>query len=426
MSYLQPPSTPLAQRAPSISSSPSDFSLLSPSAQSKVNVLKRKASDLSDQSPPRTAGPFLTWRLSTIQADLEVLESMHEDYTASLTTVSTSRQKQIESAIENLQKEKADLERELVILTKQKMFIKEDLEDSQKAIEDSYAEEIYNTWLAASQEGIKNIRRNPAMPRKKFRKVVAEYLGAIRDEDKTLAPETFCNVLGFQANETVKCAHIVPFCFQSKELSYLFGIDDAALHSPRNGLFLNHIIENGFDNGWIAIVPDGSVEKTPTEWKVILLNEDKRKQTVKTSRSDGTIIRWGDIDGKTLQFQNDNRPARRYLYFRYIMAYMKATKSGYPDREKKLPSGKIWASPDKPDGYLRRSALQILAKRIGDQPLSSDLIEAGTFDDTDPASGRQVDDMTSAIELSYRMKANAAGKLKDDEDNELDSEDESE
>lgn len=65
-----------------------------------------------------------------------------------------------------------------------------------------------------------------------------------------------------------------------------------ALHSSRNGLFLNQVIEKGWDNGGAVIVPDETVNHTPTEWKIILLNESVRNDMV--SRSDeGEITRWG-------------------------------------------------------------------------------------------------------------------------------------
>lgn len=73
----------------------------------------------------------------------------------------------------------------------------------------------------------------------------------------------------------------------------MFGVEDAALRSPRNGLFLNKVVEKGFDNGWIAIVPDGSIEATPTEWKIVVLNEDIRANTVYTLlEPERGVIRW--------------------------------------------------------------------------------------------------------------------------------------
>lgn len=45
----------------------------------------------------------------------------------------------------------------------------------------------------------------------------------------------------------------------------MFGVGDSALESERNGLVLNHVIERAFDNGWVAIVPDGLIEQNPSD-----------------------------------------------------------------------------------------------------------------------------------------------------------------
>lgn len=420
MSYLQSPVTPPAQRAPSAASQHSNMKLLTPDGVAKVNQLKRKASDLSDQEAPAKASSFLEWRLSVIKAQIAVLVTMRGDYRSSLTASKTkATQDSLEPAIERLEVEQTSLEREFLMLVKQKPFLREDLQDSSQAIEESYAADIVNSWRLASAEGQKNQKKR-ALPRKQFRDVVAEYLDSIKSYDPTAPREVFCNVLGYQAKDMVKCAHIIPFCFDSIELSYTFGTDDSALRDPRNGLFLNRVIEGGFDNGWIAIIPNGSVDTTPTEWKLVVLKDSILNDTVYTPGTGGEIIRWRDIDGKQLQFCNNNRPARRYLYFRYVMAHMNAVKEGHANIDKKLPNGRIWASPNKPDGYLRKSVLQVLAQRIGDQPLPFELVEAGTFEDTDPASGRLVEDEKASIELSYRMKENRKGNLKDDDDDDDD------
>lgn len=51
-----------------------------------------------------------------------------------------------------------------------------------------------------------------------------------------------------------------------------FGSDEPSLTSRRNGLSLHRKIKAVVDNCWIAIVPDGSIDDTPTEWKAVLLN----------------------------------------------------------------------------------------------------------------------------------------------------------
>lgn len=136
-----------------------------------------------------------------------------------------------------------------------------------------------------------------------------------------------------------------------------------------------------------------------------------------------------DLDGRRLQFLNNNRPARRYLYFRYAMAHLHAQRENFPNFKKKLPSGTIWASPGKEDGYPRESVLQSLSKRIGDEPLPLELMTAGTFADTRPETGKEVTDRIATIELSHRMAkrlrgvAESGDDLCDDEDVDEDDDD---
>lgn len=256
------------------------------------------------------------------------------DFKESMKNPSATEKEGFEKATEDIEGlQQADLERKLVILNMNKTLIREDLEDFTIGVEESYVEDVYNTWLLASEEGQRAFR-SKVTPRKKCRPQVAKYLGSEQDVPSMAVQQTFCQILGWQPNQMVKCAYIVPFCFDSQELAYMFDSGDTALKSARNGLFLNSIIEKGFDNGWVAIVPDGSIEKTPTEWKMVVLNDAIRKDVVFTS-SDNSHVRWQDIDGRRLHFRNDNRPARRYLYFRYAMAHLKATKSGWPDLDKK-------------------------------------------------------------------------------------------
>ncbi|KAL8777214.1 MAG: hypothetical protein Q9194_002687 [Teloschistes cf. exilis] len=343
------------------------------------------------------------------------------DFKESMKDPSATEKEGFEKATEDITALQADLERELVILNKNKTLIREDLEDSTIGVEESYVEDVYNTWLLANEEG-QRVFRSKATPRKKFRPQVAKYLGSEQGVPSTAVQQTFCQILGWQPNQVVNCAHIVPFCFDSQELAYMFGSGDTALKSVRNSLFLNSIIEKGFDNGWVAIISDGSVERTPAEWKTVLLNDAIRKDVVFTN-SDNFHVRWQDNHGRRIQFRNDNRPARRYLYFRYAMAHLKATKSGWPDLDKKVPSGTIWASPDKPSGYLRKSAVQLLAKRIGgDKPFPSDVLKSGAFEDTEPSSHRKFDDISATIEVSYRIKGYDTKKLRDDDEDDEGSE----
>lgn len=90
----------------------------------------------------------------------------------------------------------------------------------------------------------------------------------------------------------------------------------------------------------------------------------------------------------------------------------------------------MWATPDKPGGYLRSSILRVLASKIGDKtPLPEDMVIAGGFDDPDSASTAKDQAAAIALPLLVRdhlegRKAKAAEEEDDEEDDEDDDEEE--
>ena len=296
MSSLNPPQTPQGQRGFPRSSQTIPTSVLTPEAQEKFKTLKRKASELSDQDSPKTASLFLQWRRSILAHEITMLNYLREQYKETLDLGRIDKETyedyrgQIVSTLEKY-------ENELAVILEQNQFLRQDIQDNSADIaEEAYVEELYNSFRKASDEGQKEQRQKKqrAMPRKEFRKKVTEYLDTFRQETPTSSDEAWCLALGqWLPSSMVKCAHIVPFSFESKELSYLFGVEDSALTSAKNGLFFNRVVEAGFDNGWIVIVPDGSVDSTPTEWKIILLNEKIKNDTIYTGPApERQITRW--------------------------------------------------------------------------------------------------------------------------------------
>lgn len=86
------------------------------------------------------------------------------------------------------------------------------------------------------------------------------------------------------------------------------------------------------------------------------------------------------------------------------MTYIHAARQGFANFREKLPSGSIWASPSKKKGYLRASVLRALNRKAGDDLLPEDLLEAGTFVDTEPATGVPVRDKIASLVLSMRIR----------------------
>ena len=223
--------------------------VLTPEGREKVQSLKRKRSLLS-KSPPPTA------------------------------------KDSIKRLIEILDNKRMNVEAEQTQLLKQRKFLQEDIENnSVQAKEVAYRECIYfHRRLNNDEDQTATVKRSkpkqsPQMEfRKKFRKVVAEYLGTVfsllRIPDAPWRELSWCTVTGrWLESKSIKCAHIVPFGFDTTETAYMFGVKSNALKNPRNRLFMYKPIEKGFDRGWIAIVPHDSVEKTPIEWKVVVLND---------------------------------------------------------------------------------------------------------------------------------------------------------
>ncbi|KAI4216439.1 MAG: hypothetical protein L6R36_009340 [Xanthoria steineri] len=271
----------------------------------------------------------------------------------------------------------------------------------------------------------------PQVTRKMFKNKVAVYLNSL--EPSSMHKLYHCNVLGqYLASSAespgVKCAPIVPFSFETTQLAYMFGTEEAALRSPRNGLMLASPIEEALDNGEIAIVPCGSLDDNPTVWKVIVLHTGLLDKSCWEDPSTGEKTMWNAIHNKPLVWQNSNRPARRYLYLRYALTWLAARRNGYPDWEKKLPAGtSMWATPDKPGGYLRSSVLRVLASKIGDRaPLPEDFIAAGGFDDAD--SETKVKNQASAIVLPLLVRDHLEAKktkaAEEDDDDDTDEEEE--
>lgn len=416
-------------------------SQFTPDAHYRLSTLKRKASEASLSAPPRAGGGYVKWRLLVVRAQLDVVKCTRESLREAFRGGKLS-QEEFERYRAETFDEQDELEDEEKQLLEQGKFIEEDLNDSIAEAEGAYIHELYMTWRRASSEGQKDPKKERRLAPNKFNNAVAQYLGA--EEVTGTDTKRFCSILGIWITKAyTKCAHIVPKSFETKNLAYIFGANDAALASVRNGIIMNSKFEEAFDNGWVTIVPDGSVEATPTQWKVVLLNDRVKRDTVFTEDS-GKLWRFEvmylqdaqwlisrtykhqqELHGRKLTFQNDNRPARRYLYFRYVMALMHAEYEKWEGYRDKVPPGRIWASPSKPEGYLRKSVLRGLARKVHDEDiLPEELVEAGGFEDTDPPTGTEAADQMAGLELGIEMRRECKKKtMKVEEEDEDDMDD---
>jgi HNH endonuclease len=319
---------------------------------------------------------------------------------------------------------------EKIRLLADRKILEQDLNDivtDYHALEEAYINELRMSLETASssKERLSGIK-TPKLDRKIFKRQLNEYLGTEDIFPGTTDTRKWCNVIGaWLPSNAVTCAHIVPFSFNTEDMAHMFGSDEPPLTSMRNGLSLQKRIEEAFNNCWVAVVPVDSVESNPIDWKIILLNTAEKDNVFfgdQFNQTSQKTWRWRDIDGRKLRFLNNNRPARRFLYMRYTLAWLHAEARLWNFKEK-VPAGEVWASSNKPNGYLRKSILVAMGKKTGDK-LPKDLIDAGAF--SDPDTGSIVYDEVAGIRITRLVQGHLDGIRdstgKKNEDNESEGE----
>jgi len=167
--------------------------------------------------------------------------------------------------------------------------------------------------------------------------------------------EASCCLSGAIAN--VVAAHIVPYNIGENNAAYLFGESthqDGHVMCPQNGLPMLKFFKEAFDEGKFTIIPGGD---NLDEWKVTVLDKDFARLLDK----DPLLPQ---IHGRVLEFKTDFRPAKRYLYFAHLITTLRRQRYECTGWWRDVPPGisDVWATPGE---YLRKSALIVLARRVG-------------------------------------------------------------
>lgn len=263
----------------------------------------------------------------------------------------------------------------------------------------------------------------------RFRSNVLQYYDALYDN---LA---LCVVTGtWFEKENVKAAHLVPKSLSPEELSFIFGADEIVASNPRNGLPLHRVVEAALDLGKIAIVPIIPLDNSAPRWKCILVEEGCRHDMVlrigggKVGETPKEIITWDvciflshfrlpanaflkQFDQRELSFRGCNRPARRFLYLRFIITYLHAKVNGNTSFTNSIESRRIfWASEGQ---YLHNSTLCSLARNISGLELPESLA-SNTFHDTS-ISDREADSVGAALAADLHRATVESAKNRDED-----------
>ncbi|KAJ9306108.1 hypothetical protein DTO217A2_4408 [Paecilomyces variotii] len=94
---------------------------------------------------------------------------------------------------------------------------------------------------------------------------------------------------------------------------------------------------------------------------------------IKSLHSISLTLSLQDFDKKELVFLTENRPARRFLYFRFLITYLNAKKSENTAFTSTVEGrDQFWASPGE---YLEKSTLKALARNISGLELPPTLLQ---------------------------------------------------
>jgi uncharacterized protein YdcH (DUF465 family) len=213
-------------------------SLVPPSSLKDVEILsKRMASAMtaiSQLSTTSSTNDFIDAKIESISANLAI-NAKFRDYFGNAKKRKVFTDEEFDDAIRELELEVDQKERELVTLKRQKKAISDDIDEilpQFSIIEGAYSSVLMTKIMSASSKQ----RKGKSFDQSAYSKAVLSFYNAIHHIDAGHV-EKYCHLTGWHPDNQVKCAHLVPKSLESDELAYLFGVHEAVLSEPRNGMF---------------------------------------------------------------------------------------------------------------------------------------------------------------------------------------------
>ncbi|KAI4660375.1 uncharacterized protein J4E78_005078 [Alternaria triticimaculans] len=171
--------------------------------------------------------------------------------------------------------------------------------------------------------------------------------------------------------------HLVHYNTGDHACDYLFGKTDSTrghLMDPSNGLFLGFEFKRMLNRAQIIIVP-ASVGDTDPETGKKVQETDKEPYKVrvldpKLRNGDGDLryrtwpVAHTQLDGRILEFANDNRPKKMYLWYRAVLNIAVRHRLQAPGWEGEIEAlgQNSWCAPGE---SLRRSTMAAILKHVG-------------------------------------------------------------
>ncbi|KAJ9208722.1 hypothetical protein C8Q69DRAFT_460581 [Paecilomyces variotii] len=390
-------------------------SLMSPGHQNAILhrttiSYSRRVSAASTISATSSISQFVDQKAKVLEADLELLKA-YRDGLSDLKTTKKIDIGEYDKTFREVENRKRQLDKENLVLKRQRKILEEDIDDEisanigashgelDKIMEIAYSSLVTDKVMAASNLSTQGPKHNQS----KYRQAVIKYLSAKPHEGLV-----WCHILGRHIPSRLTiAAHIVPKSLESEQLSYLFGASDLRVSMDRrNGLTLAAQLEKSLDAGQLVIVPmrpqpqDGA-----TRWKCIVIDQEIMEKPIITLGLGDTVL-FKDVHNKPLEFLSNNRPAKRYLYFRFIVTYLyhKRRASNLEWVAQVEAKGTLWATPGP---YLRKSMLIALARRASDH-YAPEAFWNGVFEEVNESPSRSA---TEEETLSYALSVQIDAKM---------------
>ncbi|KAI4614956.1 hypothetical protein J4E80_006462 [Alternaria sp. BMP 0032] len=210
------------------------------------------------------------------------------------------------------------------------------------------------------------------------KKDAIDYYGSNLTDRFQSFPHGWCPIArqGLSAHDT-GAIHLVHYNTGDHACDYLFGKTDSTrghLMDPSNGLFLGFEFKRMLNRAQIIIVP-ASVGDTDPETGKTVKETDKEPYKIrvldpKLRNGDGDWkyrtrpVAPAQLDGRILEFANDDRPKKMYLWYRAVLNIAVRHRLHAPGWEGDIEAlgRNAWCAPGE---ALRRSTMHAILKHVG-------------------------------------------------------------
>ena len=331
--------------------------------ESLDETLKRKASQLSQSLKTASSREFLGHKRQCLDLEDEKYKVLYKGLRESFAKKEL-KEKVFQDLVKQCFESRAKLAQESVTIARNQQALEQNLSQEDMAsgpdMEAAYANLLPLFYRQHEQPAGFEIRSDAK--HREWKEDLRIHYNSFDSTDNELL---WCPIMQrYAPSGSRTAAHIVPHALGFRNVGFLFGEPDNGfdlLWSVRNGITMASILEKDFDRGDFVLVPVPSDPGSPTEWKLVLINEKKKKYPVGDSE-----LKYEDLE-RPLVWKNDERPGARYLYYHFvatILRYQKYEKPGWAETRLQLPTGRIWATPGP---YLKRSTLKKLGEYLGDR-----------------------------------------------------------